>query len=136
MADREKGIAALGNALVQMHGCGRYTPEDVDELETAAWRALKLLEEQKPRVMTLEEVIDHYSLPPVFVDDLGAQEDYMQDIVPLYFDFPSDDSWSVHWRGYQSVRKYLDDWKTSYGKNWICWTGKPTNEQRRAVKWG
>ena len=46
MADREKVIADLSTALVQMHGCGRYTPEDVDELETAAWGALKLLEGQ------------------------------------------------------------------------------------------
>lgn len=98
--------------------------------------ALELLKEQEPRVMTLEEVIDHYSLPPVFVDDLGAQEDYLQDIVPLYFDFPSDDPWAVHWRGYLSVRQYLDDWKASYGKKWICWTGKPTDEQRKAVQWG
>ena len=48
MVDREKVIADLSTALVQMHGCGRYTPEDVDELETAAWGALKLLEEQEP----------------------------------------------------------------------------------------
>jgi hypothetical protein len=47
MTDRKKVIASLGNALVQMHGCGRYTPEDVDELETAAWKVLKLLEEQE-----------------------------------------------------------------------------------------
>lgn len=46
MTDREKIIASLGNALVQMHGCGTYTAEDVDELETAAWKALELLEEQ------------------------------------------------------------------------------------------
>ena len=46
MTDREKVIASLDSALVQMHGCGRYTPEDVDELETAAWKALELLKEQ------------------------------------------------------------------------------------------
>lgn len=48
MDDREKVISNLSTALVNMHGCGRYTPEDVDELETAAWGALKLLEEQEP----------------------------------------------------------------------------------------
>lgn len=116
--------------------CGEYEDAYYECTKALAADALKLLKEQEPRVMTLEEVIDHYSLPPVFVDDFGAQEDYMQDIVPLYFDFPSDDSWSVHWRGYQSVRKYLDDWKASYGKKWICWTGKPTDEQRKAVQWG
>lgn len=97
--------------------------------------ALALLREQEPRLMTLEEVIKHYSLPPVFVDDLGAQEDYLEDIAPLYFDFPEADSFAVHWRGYHSVRKYLDDWKASYGEKWRCWTGRPTDEQREAVKW-
>ena len=99
--------------------------------------ALELLKEQEPRVMTLKEVIDHYSLPPVFVDDLNAQEDYLQDIAPLYFDFPSDDPWNVHWRRYQDVKNYLDSdsLKESYGKKWRCWTGRPTDEQRQEVKW-
>ena len=47
--DKENVISSLDNALVQMHGCGRYTPEDVDELETAAWKALELLKEQEPK---------------------------------------------------------------------------------------
>ena len=94
-----------------------------------------MLREQEPRVMTLEEVIKHYSLPPVFVDDLSAQEDYLEDIAPLYFDFPVADSFAVHWRGYHSVSRYLDEWKASYGMKWRCWTARPTDEQREAVKW-
>lgn len=35
--------------------------------------ALALLKAQEPRVLTLEEVIQHYSLPLVFVDDFCAQ---------------------------------------------------------------
>ena len=97
--------------------------------------ALALLREQEPRLMTLDEVIRHYSLPPVFVDDLSAQEDYLEDIAPLYFDFPVADSFAVHWRGYHSVSRYLDDWKASYGEKWRCWTARPTDEQRKAVKW-
>ena len=46
MSDREKVISNLSNALVNMYGCGSYTSKDVDELETAAWGALKLLEGQ------------------------------------------------------------------------------------------
>lgn len=97
--------------------------------------ALALLREQEPRLMTLDEVIRHYSLPPVFVDDLSAQEDYLEDIAPLYFDFPVADSFAVHWRGDHSVSRYLDDWKASYGEKWRCWTARPTDEQRKAVKW-
>ena len=90
---------------------------------------------QTARVMTLEEVKKHYSLPPVVLDDLCWQEDYLQDIEPLYFDFPVEDSFAVHWRGYQSVRKYLEDWQASYGQKWRCWTQRPTDEQREAAKW-
>lgn len=50
MIDRDKAIDALDVALVQMHGCGRYTPEDVDDLEKAAWDVLKLLESKPPVV--------------------------------------------------------------------------------------
>lgn len=87
--------------------------------------------------MTLEEVIQHYSLPPVFVDDFGAQEDYYKDIQPLYFEFPHDneDPWIVHWRGHAQVAWYLDGWRYSYNKKWRCWTSRPTDEQREAVKW-
>ena len=42
-------IQRLDAALVQMHGCSRYTPEDIDELESAAWDALPLLKEQEPK---------------------------------------------------------------------------------------
>ncbi len=45
--DKDSVVSLLGAALVQMHGCGDYTPKDVDELEEAAWKALKLLEEQE-----------------------------------------------------------------------------------------
>ena len=90
-----------------------------------------------PRVMTLDEVIAHYSLPPVFVDDFGAQEDYYEDIRPLYFEFPyqDEDPWIVHWRGHAQVARYLNEWRYSYNKKWRCWTDIPTAEQMEATKW-
>lgn len=99
--------------------------------------ALALLKAQQPRVMTLDEVLAHYSLPPVFPDDLGMQEDYFEDIQPLYFEFPHDreDYWIVHWRGYSQVARYLDEWKYSYNKKWRCWTSRPTDEQKEATQW-
>ncbi|MBR4457600.1 MAG: hypothetical protein IKS31_01440 [Clostridia bacterium] len=138
MPDREKVLLALEHhkKTAVCNGCPYAEDDDTHEGYCPVYDdALALLREQEPRVMTLEEVIKHYSLPPVFVDDLGAQEDYLQDIAPLYFDFPQCDSWVVHWRGYQSVRKYIEDWKASYGQKWRCWTARPTDEQREAVKW-
>ena len=114
-----------------------FTQDDgtADENAVKAWKVLS--REQKPRVMTLEEVIAHYSLPPVFVDDFKAQIDYYEDIQPLYFEFPNDNEnwWIMHWRGYELVACYLDEWKYSYNKKWRCWTSRPTDEQKEATPW-
>ena len=140
MADREKVIKAFevctdvnGNCYECPYTENGENPEQCNQ--QALKDALSLLKAQEPRVMTLDEVVKHYSLPPVVLDDLGWQEDYLQDIEPLYFEFPVNDSWAVHWRGYQQVRAYINDWKPSYGQKWRCWTSRPTDEQREAVKW-
>ena len=86
--------------------------------------------------MTFEEVKAHYSLPPVFVDDMGMQEDYYLDIEPLYFEFPNPSPWDVHWRGATQVTAYVVQSEKEYGKTWRVWTSKPTPEQMEAVKWG
>jgi len=137
---REKVIKA-------MECCILHDPDDKPRCESCPYDgaclnrlkhdALQLLKAQEPRVLTLEEVIQHYSLPPVFVDDFGAQEDYYEDIQPLYFEFPHDneDPWIVHWRGHAQVARYLDEWRHSYNKKWRCWTAKPTEDQRKEVKW-
>lgn len=142
MADQEKVIKGLecctafdGKGFPLCEECPYEDEGTCPELDVLHKDALELLKAQEPRVMTLEEVIGHYSLPPVVLDDLDWQEDYLQDIAPLYFDFPVDDPWAVHWRGYQAVRKYLKDWKASYGQNWRCWTSRPTEEQRKATPW-
>lgn len=50
-------IQRFDAALVQMHGCGRYTPEDVDELESAAWDALSLLKAQDAGWISVKEAM-------------------------------------------------------------------------------
>ena len=51
-------IQQLTNACVQMHGCGEYTPEDVDELELAAWKVIKACEPVKVKKYTKKILID------------------------------------------------------------------------------
>lgn len=97
--------------------------------------AVTLLKAQEPRVMTFDEVKKHYNLPPVFPDDLEMQEDYYQDIQPLYFEFPNPCEWDVHWRGSNKVRTYLDEWEDRYNKTWRCWTSRPTAEDSQEVPW-
>lgn len=89
------------------------------------------------RLLTLDEVIAHYSLPSVYFDDLSMQEDYLNDIEPLYFEYEADDPLDVHWRNYQSVAQFLKRWAMDggYGKSWRCWTGKPSEKQMKEAKW-
>lgn len=91
----------------------------------------------EPRVMTLEEVVEHFSLPPEFGDDPDAQEDYYEDIQPLYFEYPDQEArpWAIHWRGFAQSQRYLDERRHTYNRGWRCWTARPTDEQRKAVKW-
>jgi len=102
-----------------------YLPYFDDEDKDALTKAIEALTEQEPRVLTLEEVRDEYEVvwletkylqPTVCLFDNGESN-----VDWLYFVFGSDDSYgeSVH----------------LYGKNWRCWSAKPTDEQREAVPW-
>lgn len=126
MTDREKVIASLGNALGQMHGCGRYTPEDVDEFETAAWKVLKLLEEQEPRVMTLEET-KAFGWDYCYLEELRLPGKEYRAVCGDYA------LTCITWPCTTSMRIQHGD--GNYNKTWRCWTEKPTEEQRKAVKW-
>lgn len=98
--------------------------------------AVDALTAQQPRVLTLEEVMKHYSLPPVFVDDLGMQEDYLQDIQPLYFEINPDRPWNAHWLNYDHVDNIRAGIKDAYGTVVRAWSARPTKEQREATPWG
>ena len=142
MSDREKVIKGL-----EMHKSGlcnvltengkEYCPywENNDNCMVALLNdTLSLLKAQEPRVMTLEEVRKHYTLPPVVLDDLQWQAEYLSNIAPLYFEYKLN-SPSVHWRGQREAQHCLTHWAKVYGRLWRCWTSRPTEEQRKAVKW-
>lgn len=127
--DAIKWLGNLRNDLGNPHyECLWPYAQAIDEI-------CELLEEQEPRVMTLEELKEYVSLPPVFVDDLGAQEDYIQDIAPLYVDFPNPETWYVHWRDVHTLRQNVNCAEQVYGKWWRAWTAKPTKEQMERTKW-
>ena len=138
MSDIEKvikGLEAHATASGCIKNCPYWRIDNLNCSQELAADALALLKSYEPRVMTYEEVVEHYSLPPVFPDDLGMQEDYILDIEPLYFDFPNPADWDVHWRGANQVNQYLERWAANYGKTWRVWTGCPTDEQRRGMPW-
>jgi len=99
------------------------------------WETIELLKEQKPRLLTFEEVKKHFHIPGELLSDIKKYVDFKNDIEPLYLECNIEDEWVVHWRTYDIIIPYLDTWEKDYGKTWRCWTKKPTEEQKRAVKW-
>ena len=140
--DREKVICALENCTdipkckdCPWETCEAFDGVDIEVPRDLVMAVLELLRAQEPRVMTFEEVKQHYNLTPVFIDDFDMQEEYYQDIQPLYFEFPNPCAWDVHWRNSDNVRTYLDKWEDRYNKTWRCWTSRPTDAQREATPW-
>lgn len=83
----------------------------IPDCSLAIWHdALELLKGQEPRVLTLEEARTYEVVWP---EDKGEGE-----LHPLIVQNNMNDS--KHYK---------------YGVHWRVWSAKPTDEQRRAVKW-
>ncbi len=107
MPDREKVINTLEWILNHIKEYGHY---QVDNYENTIREALVLLKEQEPRVLTLEEARTYEVVWP---EDKGEGE-----LHPLI------------------VKNNMNDSKHyKYGIHWRVWSAKPTDEQRKAVKW-
>lgn len=93
--------------------------------------ALALLKVQEPRVMTLEEVIERRDSDAVWVEHMDGEMIVQPAVLlPSFLDIGKD---CIH---------FASSWRTggsygrrSYGTKWRCWTSRPTDEQRKAVKW-
>lgn len=115
--------------IINQYDCNFYWTDGekipTEDLIEAFELAVKALDATEPRVLTIDEVRYEYEVvwletkylsPTVCLfDNVESNVDW------LYFVFGSDDSYgeSVH----------------LYGKNWRCWSAKPTEEQREAVEW-
>ena len=123
MADREKVIELL---LERANGAG------ADE-----WMALKcsmardivsMLKEQEARVMTLDQILETGGEEPIYLETPD-----MDGVIPAIL---QPDAFEDGYLGFAGT------WRNSgyyhgmnYGKTWRCWTSRPTEEQRKAVKW-
>ena len=91
----------------------------------ALHEAIDLLKAQEPRVMTLEEVLP---TEVVYAEDIDKAK-----IIPVL----------VNMQAYDCIVLVRADGPShlihplisEYGKRWRCWTSRPTDEQRQAVKW-
>ena len=138
MIDREKVIKGLkayvdcydnrhsmckSDCLLYSHGdCAKYVIKYINE-------AISLLKEQEPRVMTLDEAAADHEVwteaklrgterIPLFISILWLTDDVKDFELELMG---------------TSKRAFM--LSKEYGKTWRCWSAKPTDEQRLAVKW-
>ena len=103
----------------------RYCIEQ--DLEDAGFEVdVFLLKEQEPRGMTLEEV-KAFGWDYCYLEEERLQGKEYRSVCGDYA------LTCITWPCITSMRiQYGDD---SYGKKWRCWSAKPTDEQRREVKW-
>lgn len=148
MTDREKVAKAIRCRLKRDCSSCPYD-EDFNCLgcEIWMWKALELLEEQRPRVLTLEEMRskpagDYVWLEVRDDDSVDVQIPDADTIVVVYgvgdgvFGLAIEDA-SVQSEYIRFCGPSLDpvmQW-CDYRKVWRCWSARPTDEQRKAVQW-
>lgn len=105
--------------------CEWYDEETGDCFSRLAKDALELLEEQEPRVMTLEEVLSQ-EWDYVYIET--EHRPYSKEIEAYCGTHTIYCSTTV-------VHKRQTSGDSEYGKTWRCWTARPTVEQREATPW-
>ena len=134
MADRDSALRGLAEIseymkaradIADIVGVGKEK-EIFDSWYRATEDALALLREQEPRVMTLEEV-KAFDWDYCYLEEERLDGKEYRAVCGDYA------LTCITWPCVTSMRIQHGDEK--YGKKWRCWTHKPTDEQREAVKW-
>lgn len=124
--DREKVIRAVDSCFDYWLEQHRWLdPLKLENVRQFKADALTLLKEQEPRVITSNEL-----QPDNLVWIEVPQSDEIWPALLQKIDWFNHPVWTM--RGYGLGGYYLHD---GYGRDWRCWTAKPTDEQRQAVKW-
>ena len=130
MAEREKVIERLGRVsyyfksllAVGWQGDADIYREHMDSVNMA----LAMLKEQEARVMTLDEV-KTFDWDYCYLEEERLPGKEYRSVCGDYA------LTCITWPCIASMRiQHGDD---NYGKKWRCWSAKPTDEQRQAVKW-
>lgn len=124
MPDREKVIERLEYCAETRDG---YVCDCIND-------AIALLKEQEPRVLQIKEV---FLEDAVFIETDGYLEGKGTDLflaIP-YIDTVSQNMLDGYIAFVDGNTDVYDLQAIDYGKWWRCWTSKPTDEQRQAVKW-
>ena len=101
-----------------------YPDERYTMLREALDMAMELLKAQEPRVMTLEEIV---SAECVWIEYATSGNI----VIALPWDIElTDDTYN-----FIGMPNCFVEFRRLYGEEWRCWTSRPTDEQRKAVKW-
>lgn len=144
MTDRQKVISALDNCVNNYLGdcstelcvnCPYYDGNasgSCFSLYPIMKDALALLNDQAPRVLTLDEVRGTRD-EAVWLDEIGSDnEPKIDSYVTEYSLTDVDTKECIHHVIFQHSRQTLED---GYGRYWRCWSAKPTTEQWMKTKW-
>jgi len=132
MADREKvikGLECCTNGDVCISDCTYFKEFPMTDgrcITALQADALSLLKEQEARVMTLDEV-KAFDWDYCYLEEVRLSGKEYRAVCGDYA------LTCITWPYVTSMRIQRGD--ESYGKKWRCWTAKPTDEQRKAVKW-
>lgn len=101
----------------------------------ALHEAIDLLKAQEPRVMTLHEIDDVINIASkeykrIFWAEVRSKTRKSFGVFQL--DIASEDCYEALLLGCSWPACYK---RSTYGIRWRCWTSRPTDEQRQAVKW-
>jgi len=129
MADREKVIGDLEEQIAWIRDNDFHKFPGWGHAVLAMRDALALLKEQEARVMTLGDL---RSIGSVW--ELNTPPYLWMEINPSY-------RWTRgFWVAWREIYDMIDGLHPTYDadnyqKIWRCWTSRPTDEHRQAVKW-
>lgn len=122
----------------QPANCGNCTREktqmDVCECHEALLNdAINMLKAQGPRVMDVDEVAACEKGKVLWVEE---RQGVTWNLFPLEIEVisihPDTGTTYLFFITYHDIRKFECD---EYNQTWRCWTSRPTDAQREAVKW-
>lgn len=130
MTDKDKVLAGMA-ACTDSKDCEECPYDGEYERSQDCMYALimdmaELIEEQEPRVMTLEEVKD-FGWDYCYLEEERLPGKEYRSVCGDYA------LTCITWPCVASMRIQHGD--NRYGKKWRCWTARPTDEQRKAVEW-
>ena len=115
---------------------GRDDGQPCESLHLLMEDALAMLKAQTPRVMTLDEVESAYEKQePVWLD---VKDVPVSNYIVIGYRLMHKTR-KGHEMAYELIGASIVSEKSygvsMYGKKWRCWTSRPTEKQREAVKW-